>query len=125
MSKRVLDVGQCAPDHATISRYFTKNFNCEIAKAIDAAEALAELKSGRFDLVLVNRKLDIDYSDGIEVIRQIKSDPTIADVPVMLVTNYPEHQEAAMAAGAVRGFGKLEYDKPETRERLAAVLEGS
>ena len=23
----------------------------------------------------------------------------------------------------VRGFGKLEYDKPETRDRLAAVLE--
>ncbi len=123
MSKRVLDVGQCAPDHATISRYLTKNFNCEIAKADDAAEALAQLRSGRFDLVLVNRKLDIDYSDGIEVIRQIKSDPGIAEVPVMLVTNYPEHQEAAIAEGAVRGFGKLEYDKSETRERLAAVLQ--
>jgi CheY-like chemotaxis protein len=123
MSKRVLSVGQCAPDHATISRYLTRNFNCEIAKVDDAAEALAQLKSGRFDLVLVNRKLDIDYSDGIEVIRQIKSDRAISDVPVMLVTNYPEHQEAAIAEGAIRGFGKLEFDKPETRERLAAVLE--
>ena len=123
MSKRVLSIGQCAPDHATISRYLSKNFNCEIVKADDAAEALAQLKSSRFDLVLVNRKLDIDYSDGIEVIRQIKSDPTIADVPVMLVTNYPEHQDAAIAVGAIRGFGKLEYDKPETRESLAAVLE--
>jgi two-component system chemotaxis response regulator CheY len=125
MSTRVLSVGQCAPDHATISRYLSKNFSCEIAKADDAAEALAQLKSGRFDLVLVNRKLDIDYSDGIEVIRQIKSDPTIADVPVMLVTNYPEHQDAAIAEGAVRGFGKLEYDLPETRDRLSAVLSRS
>jgi two-component system chemotaxis response regulator CheY len=125
MSKRVLSVGQCAPDHATISRYLTTNFNCEIAKAVDAAEALAQLKSGRFDLVLVNRKLDIDYSDGTEVIRQIKSDPTIADVPVMLVTNYPEHQQAAIAEGAIRGFGKLEYDKPETRERIAAALQNA
>src|SRR5688572_20571699 len=123
MSKRVLSVGQCAPDHGTISRYLTKNFKCQIAKADDAAEALAQLKSDRFDLVLVNRKLDIDYSDGIDVIRQIKADPTIADVPVMLVTNYPDHQEASIAEGAIRGFGKLEYDKPETRERLAAVLE--
>jgi CheY-like chemotaxis protein len=122
-TKRVLDVGQCAPDHATISRYLIKNFDCEIAKANDAAEALAQLKSARFDLVLVNRKLDIDYTDGIEVIRQIKADPAIAVVPVMLVTNYPEHQAAAIAEGALRGFGKLEYDKPETRERLASVLE--
>jgi two-component system, chemotaxis family, chemotaxis protein CheY len=125
MPKRVLSVGQCVPDHATISRYLTTNFHCEIAKADDSAEALAQLKSSRFDLVLVNRKLDIDYSDGIAVIRQIKSDPTISEVPVMLVTNYPEHQEAAITVGAVRGFGKLEYDRPETRERLAAVLEGA
>jgi CheY-like chemotaxis protein len=125
MSKRVLSVGQCSPDHATISRYLNRNFNCEIAKADDAAEALAQMKSGRFDLVLVNRKLDIDYSDGVEVIRQIKLDPTIADVPVMLVTNYPEHQDAAIAEGAIRGFGKLEFDKPETRERIAAVLQNA
>jgi CheY-like chemotaxis protein len=85
-------------------------------------DAIAHLKNSQFDLVLVNRKLDADYSDGIEIIRQIKSDPNIAEVPVMLVTNYPEHQETAIAAGAIRGFGKLEYDRPETRQRLAEVL---
>jgi len=41
---------------------------------------------------------------------------------MMLVTNYPEHQDAAIAVGAIRGFGKLEFAKPETRERLAIVL---
>ena len=123
MPKRVLDVGQCGPDHATIRRYLTRHFNCEIVQAHSANDALAHLKSGQFDLVLVNRKLDADYSDGIEVIRQIKSDPEASDVPVMLVTNYPEHQDAAISAGAIRGFGKLEYDKPETRQRLAAALE--
>ena len=51
-----------------------------------------------------------------------KADPDAAGVPVMLVTNYPEHQDAAIAAGAIRGFGKLEFEKPETRDRLAAVL---
>jgi CheY-like chemotaxis protein len=56
------------------------------------------------------------------VIRKIKADPS-ASVPVMLVTNYPEHQDAAVAAGALRGFGKLEFERPETRERIAEVLE--
>jgi hypothetical protein len=41
----------------------------------------------------------------------------------MLVTNYSEHQDAAVAAGAIRGFGKLEFGKPETRDVIAAVLE--
>ena len=45
---------------------------------------LSQLKTGQFDLVLVNRKLDVDYSDGIEVIRMLKTDPDAASVPVML-----------------------------------------
>src|SRR5436190_19466629 len=119
MSKRVLDVGQCGPDHSSIRSYLTRNFECEVVQVDDAAGALAELHGGQFDLVLVNRKLDSDYSDGIEVIRTLKADPGTASVPVMLVTNYPEHQDAAIAAGAIRGFGKLEFGKPETRLRLA------
>jgi two-component system chemotaxis response regulator CheY len=122
MPKRVLDVGQCVPDHATIRSYLTRNFDCEVVQTHGADDTLQQLRSGKFHLVLVNRKLDADYSDGIEIIRQIKAEPAIADLPVMLVTNYAEHQDAAIAAGAIRGFGKLEYNKPETLEALSAVL---
>jgi two-component system chemotaxis response regulator CheY len=123
MPTRVLDVGQCGPDHSSIRSYLTRNFDCEVVQVDDGAGALAELKNGPFDLVLVNRKLDCDYSDGIEVIRALKADPDAASVPMMLVTNYPEHQEAAIAVGAIPGFGKLEFQKPETREKLAELLE--
>ncbi len=123
MSKRVLDVGQCNPDHATIRSYLTQNFECEVLRTHGYDDTLEQLRSGQFDLVLINRKLDADYTDGIEILRKIKADPAIAPVPVMLVTNYPEHQAAAIAEGAIHGFGKLEYQKPETRERLAAILE--
>jgi CheY-like chemotaxis protein len=122
MMKRILNVGQCSPDHAAISNYLKRNFDCEIEQADATADALAKLKASQFDLVLVNRKLDVDYSDGIEVIKTLKSDDATASVPVMLVTNYPEHQNAAVAAGALRGFGKLEFGSPATRETLAAVL---
>jgi two-component system chemotaxis response regulator CheY len=125
MKKRVLDVGQCGPDHSTIRSYLSRNFECEVVQVDDAPAALDQLKAGQFDLVLVNRKLDVDYSDGIEVIRAIKADAATQSVPVMLVTNYPEHQDAAMAVGAVRGFGKLEFGKPETRDKLAAILEAN
>jgi CheY-like chemotaxis protein len=123
MSKRVLDVGQCGPDHAAIRRFFAANFaHIEIEQAAACDDTLALLRRGHFDLVLVNRKLDEDYSDGIEILRAIKRDPTIAAVPVMLITNYPEHQDAAVAAGALRGFGKLEYELPATKEKIAAAL---
>jgi CheY-like chemotaxis protein len=93
-----------------------------VVQAHGPADTIAHLQGGHFDLVLVNRKLDQDYSDGMEIIRLIRSDPELVDVAVMLVTNYPEHQEMALAAGAVRGFGKLEFSEPATREKLSAML---
>lgn len=121
MTKRVLDVGNCQPDHAAIKRLVGR-VGGELVQAHGAEDALAALRGGPFALVLVNRKLDMDYSDGVEVIRQIKADPQLAAVPVMLITNYPEHQNAAEALGALRGFGKLEFEKPETISRLSAIL---
>jgi CheY-like chemotaxis protein len=123
MPKRVLSVGQCVPDHTTLTSYLRGNFAAQVVKVDLAGEALEALGKEPFDLVLINRKLDADYSDGLEILRAIKADPQLAAVPVMLVTNYQEHQDAAVAAGAVRGFGKLEYGDPQTHEKLRPFLE--
>jgi two-component system chemotaxis response regulator CheY len=122
MSKRVLDVGNCGPDFSTLTGYLTSRFDCTVAQAHGPEDALQQLRAGQFDLVTINRKLDRDYTDGVEVLKAIKADAAISGVPVMLVTNLAEHQEAAIALGAERGFGKLEYDKPETQEKLGAFL---
>lgn len=105
-----------------IKRFLTGHFGCEVIQADAADDALAALRQRQVDLVLVNRKLDVDYSDGVDVIRQIKAEPQFAGVPVMLVTNYPEHQQLAVQLGAQRGFGKLELEQPATIERLRPIL---
>ena len=122
MAKRVLDVGNCAPDHAAIRRLVEGNFDAQVVQAHGPDDALKHLRSGSFDLVIVNRKLDRDYSDGMDIIKQIKRDPQLAAVPVMLLTNYEEHQQAAVEVGAEVGFGKLEYGRPETKEKLSRFL---
>ena len=122
MPKLVLDVGNCAPDHEAIKRLVEENFDCQVVQAHGRDDALSLLAEREFALALINRKLDHDYSDGIEVLKAIKAESKVADVPVMLVTNFPEHQEAATKLGAERGFGKLEFEKPETIQRLAAFL---
>jgi two-component system, chemotaxis family, chemotaxis protein CheY len=122
MPKRVLSVGQCGPDHAAIRTLLTHHFDCEVVQAHSPDDTLRQLSGDEFHLVLINRKLDRDYSDGIEIIRAMKANPATADVPVMLVTNFPEHQEAAVAAGALAGFGKLHFEHPATHGKLAAVL---
>lgn len=123
--KRVLDVGNCDPDHTSIRLMLEEQFDAEVVRAHQSSDAIENLRSERFDLVLINRKLDRDYSDGIDIVRQIKTDTALSNVPVMLITNYPEYQQAAVAAGALHGFGKAELASPDTRKRLAEVLGSS
>ncbi len=122
MPKRVLNVGHCPPDHVAIHRLLTAHFDVHVDQADGPVDALAALRAAPYGLVLVNRKLDLDYSDGIEIVRRIKSDPQLAATPVMLITNFADHQDAAVAAGAERGFGKLEYGLPATLEKLRRFL---
>lgn len=122
MPKRVLDVGNCSMDHGAISAAIHKQFAAEVVQAHDALGALELLRGGSFDLVLINRKLDQDYSDGLDIVKTIKADPELAPTPVMLITNYPEHQQTAVAAGAEPGFGKKELHLPDTQAKLARFL---
>ena len=85
-------------------------------------QAIAVLEANPVDLVLINRKLDSDGSDGLEILTRIRGGSKSV-VPVMLVSNYADWQQKAVEMGAVYGFGKAELNRPETRTRLAAILE--
>ena len=122
MAKRVLDVGNCGPDFGAMNRFLTRNFDVSVDQAHGPEDTLEKLRSGDYALVLINRKLDQDYSDGAEILKLIKADPVFAKTPVMIVSNYAEHQEAAVTLGAERGFGKLEFGDPATVEKLAPFL---
>ncbi len=122
---RVLDVGNCEPDHRSIRRMLTANFGAEVMQTHGLDDTLAALAKNSFDLVLINRKLDYDYSDGTAILEQIKAKPEYSKLPVMLITNYAEHQATAVALGALPGFGKLEINSPETCAKLASVLKVS
>jgi two-component system chemotaxis response regulator CheY len=120
--KRVLSVGQCAADHATIRRVIEGHFDAAVVSAATFAEALADLRRTPADLVLVNRVLDYDGSEGVDLVGQINADEALRQVPVMLVSNYEDAQEQARGKGARPGFGKSELNRPETVARLRAVL---
>ncbi len=121
-NRTVLDVGNCGPDHASITRLLTSHFNVQVLQAHAGPDTLDLLRQRSVDLVLINRKLDRDYSDGTEILKQIKADPILAKTPVMIITNYAEHQDSAVAMGAERGFGKLELQAPATQEKLSKFL---
>lgn len=122
MSKRVLDIGNCPPDHAALRHLIESSFGATVVQAHRREEALAALRGDAYDLVLVNRKLNQDYSDGLDVIRAMKDDQALARVPVMLITNFAEHQREAINAGAEPGFGKDNLSDPATLDKLGQIL---
>lgn len=121
--KTVLSIGQCRPDQAAISHYLTSHFGAKVLTADLPVDAYQLLSNQSFDLILVNRKLDADYSDGMEILQHLCTDKSTAAVPVMLVSNFAEWQEKAVAMGATYGFGKAELNRPETKQRLSDVLQ--
>jgi len=118
--KRVLDIGQCPPDHAAIKRLIT-SLGAEVKKAVHLADAMTLLDQEKFDLICINRKIDIDYSDGSEILKSIKQS-NHKDIPVMIISNYPEAHKEAMKHGAVLGFGKDQLSLEETRVLLKQYI---
>ena len=123
MPKTVIDCGNCGPDYSAIRNLIQRNFDAIVEQTHGPEDTLARLTKGGVSLVCVNRKLDRDYTDGMEVIRQMKADDRFKEVPVMLVSNYEEHQAAAVSVGAVPGFGKLSLSDPKTVELLKPYLD--
>ncbi len=123
MTKKVLLVGHCGAD-STYLRLAVKKAvpEVQIEMAEDTQSLSAALESKTVDLILFNRELDygFDSVEGVEVIRSLQL--AYAKVPMMLVSNYPEAQQAAVAAGAVPGFGKRELGSPRVTALLRDAL---
>lgn len=103
--KKVLLVAHCGSDTVRIQRVLD-TLGAEFEGAFNKGGALEKLKNNKFDLVLPNRVFGYDDEGGIDFIKTMKGDEELKDVPVMLVSGFDDYQDRAVAAGAVRGFGK-------------------
>jgi two-component system chemotaxis response regulator CheY len=122
MAKRVLSVGNCGFDHGNITGAIRQHFRAEVVPAATADEAVSALQQGGYDLVMVNRVFDADADSGLDLIQKLKADEKHRDLPVMLISNYPDAQDEAKQKGAVTGFGKTQVGKPHMLEALRPYL---
>ena len=121
MSKTVLSIGQCSADHASISRLLQTKFQAMIKTADSIEEAIKHSHNSSIDLILVNRIFDLTGEEGLTFIRDHLAGPAKL-IPVILVSNYADAQDSAVALGARRGFGKAALNSPETEKILREFL---
>ncbi len=120
---KILDVGQCGFDGPRMARLWHEALGAEVDCANTGDNAVEMLQRTDYDVVLVNRVLAADKSSGLEAIKRLLV--LQREIPVMLVSDLAEAQDAAVALGAVRGFGKAHLGERSTLDLVSRVARGS
>jgi hypothetical protein len=121
--KKVALVGHCGPDSSFLRITVRKAHpEAEVLMVDDDRELTRALADG-VELLLLNRELSYGFHDtlGVDLIKRLKDQNL--NVKMMLVSNYPEAQQEAIAAGALPGFGKRELGFPRILTLIREALE--
>jgi two-component system, chemotaxis family, chemotaxis protein CheY len=120
--RKILLVGHCGPD-ANYLRMTVRSALGEISllSAEDNKSLDKAIEQG-VDLILFNRELDYGFkpATGVEMIATLK--PDHPNLKMILISNFPEAQSAAEAAGALPGFGKREIGSLRVKELLRSAV---
>jgi CheY-like chemotaxis protein len=122
MPKKVALVGHCGPDASYLRLAVSRAVRDAQIVFADDQPALKKLIEEGVDLILFNRQLDwgFETDEGVELIKRLRA--TNPAVKAMLISNYPDAQQAAREAGAVEGFGKREIGSPRVSELIRIAL---
>jgi hypothetical protein len=120
--KRIVLVGHCGPDGSYLRGAVKAALgDVQFLQAEDDAQLQKFIDSG-VDLALFNRELGYGFEPamGVEMISVLRQ--RHPGLRMMLVSNYPDAQTAAVAAGAVTGFGKRQIGTPRVTQLLRDAL---
>jgi len=81
------------PDFVSITRTVLQSQNHEVKIAVNGQQALTAMRAEKPDVVL----LDIMMSyvlDGVDVTHEMAADPTLEDIPVIMVTSLASTPDA-------------------------------
>lgn len=121
--RAVVLVGHCIPDAHMLKTVVSRAIpGATISIANDSETLRKHLSAGA--LLLINRMLDGSFVEpsGIAIIQELAQR---ADRPrMMLISNFPDAQDAAVQAGALRGFGKSQLYEQATASALREAIAG-
>jgi len=121
--KNVVLVGHCGADSSYLRMAVAGAGTAVSVVSVEDEESLSAALENGVELVLINRILDwgFDEQEGVSLISRLRR--THPNLKTMLVSNYADAQAAAVAAGALPGFGKREIGSSRVKELLRGALE--
>ena len=106
-----------------LERKLLANHGYAVETAVDGADAWNSLRAGSYDLLVTD--IDMPRMDGIELVRLIRADARLRDLPVVVVSykDRPEDRARGLEAGADFYLPKSSYED-ESLLRAARELIG-
>ena len=104
-----------------IARKLTKE-GFKIEEAIDGEDGLEKAQKLKPDLILLD--LILPGMNGFEVLSQIKNDPQLAQIPVVILSNLGQKDEVekGLKLGAVDFLVKAHFTPQEIVEKIKSVF---
>jgi len=110
-----------AEDSATLRKALVQilqAMGCDVAEAADGKQALASIQAQRPDLLLSD--IEMSEMDGIELLKTIRRDLNLKDIPVIILTTLSddEHITQTMNEGVMAYIIKTEVTPASLRQQL-------
>lgn len=95
----------------------------QVVGAKDGVEGVEMAQSDKPDLILLD--LVMPRLDGIGALKQMKEDPALKDIPVVILTNLSDYDKIsdALSLGAMDYLVKANYRLEELVNKIKTVLE--
>jgi two-component system chemotaxis sensor kinase CheA len=106
----------------TLLKNILESAGYDVVTAVDGVDAVTRLKSAPFDLVVSD--VDMPRMNGFELTAKIRSDKSMADLPVVLVTALAsgEDRERGIDVGANAYIVKSSFDQSNLLEVLKRLI---
>jgi two-component system, chemotaxis family, chemotaxis protein CheY len=91
-------------------------------EAEDGVAALSKLKGGNFDFVVSD--INMPNMNGFELLAQIRAEPTLKHLPVLMVTAEAKKEDIVNAAqGGASGYIVKPFTKATLEEKLQKIVQ--
>lgn len=115
-------------DDQRINKVYMAKLSVEgitVVTALDGEEGLRKIYSEKPDLVLLD--LMLPRKSGFDILKEIKADPKVKDIPVLILSNLAQEKEVeqGLALGAEDYLVKTDYSIQQVMEKIKKALKRS
>ena len=111
------------PTMRRVVRGMLKDMGCvEVDEAPDGVAALQMLKTRRFDFVVSD--INMPHMNGFELLKAIKADASLKQIPVLMVTAEARKEDILLASqNGAAGYVVKPFNKATLEDKVSQILQ--